>query len=66
MSIFHYLQLQPVDPHDDGTVSDLDIFDQDEVIDLEEDIDEQKLDAFWEAALKDSEKDKDKITFSKE
>ena len=66
MSILNYLQLQSVDPKDDGTVSDLDIFEQDDTIDLSEDIDEQKLEAFWQAAVNDLETDPEKITFSEE
>ncbi len=66
MPIFNYLQLQPVDPKDDGTVSDLDAFEPDETIDLNEDIDEQKLEEFWQAAVKDLESDPEKITFSDE
>ena len=66
MPIFNYLQLQPVDPKDDGTVSDLDAYEQDDTIDLNEDIDEQQLEAFWQAAVKDLESDPEKITFSEE
>ena len=66
MSIFNYLQLQPVDPKDDGTVSDLDSFEADDTIDLSEGIDEQELEAFWSAAVKDLETDPEKITFSEE
>ena len=33
-NVFHYLKLQPVDPQDDGSISDLDQYAQDEVIDL--------------------------------
>ena len=64
MSIFNYLQLQPVEPSDDGTVSDLDIYEQDETINLEEDIDEQELEQAWNAILEDDADDK--IEFSKE
>lgn len=64
MSIFNYLQLQPVEPSDDGTVSDLDIYEQDETINLEEDIDEQELEKAWNAVLSDDSDDK--ITFSEE
>ncbi len=64
MSIFNYLQLQPVEPSDDGTVSDLDQYEQDETINLEEDIDEQELEKAWDAVLKDDSDDK--ITFSEE
>ena len=57
MSILHFLQLQPVDPQDDGTKSDLDIFEEDEQIDLQHDIDEQELDNAWDNILKDIEQD---------
>ena len=30
MSLFQYLQLQPIDPQDDGSVSELDEYEQDE------------------------------------
>jgi len=43
MSLLQYLQLQPIDPQDDGTVSDLDDFPQDEVIDLTEEDDGDTL-----------------------
>ena len=66
MSIFQYLQLQPVDPKDDGTVSDLDMYDQDETIDLNEDIDEQTLESEWQKVIEDLETDPDKIDFSNE
>ncbi len=57
MSIYNYLQLQPVDPQDDGTTSDLDQYAQDEAFDLNSDIDEQELDTAWDQVIKDLEKD---------
>lgn len=57
MSILHFLQLQPVDPQDDGTKSDLDTFEEDEKIDLMHDINEQELDAAWDHILQDIEQD---------
>ncbi|MFY9228437.1 MAG: hypothetical protein WAO28_03910 [Candidatus Microsaccharimonas sp.] len=57
MSIYNYLQLQPVDPQDDGTVSPLDEFAQDETLDLQTDIDEQTLNDSWDRVIKDLEKD---------
>jgi len=57
MSIYNYLQLQPVDPQDDGTTSDLDEYNQDEAFDLKHDIDEQELDNAWDKVIKDLEKD---------
>jgi hypothetical protein len=62
MSIFQYLQLQPVDPQDDGTTSDLDEFKPDEKIDLTADVSEQELDDLWNKVTKDLEKDP--LTFS--
>ncbi len=43
MSLFQYLQLQPIDPQDDGTVSDLDYYEQDDTIDLTRDADGEEL-----------------------
>lgn len=62
MSIYKFLQLQPVDPRDDGTTSALDQFDPDETFDLKHDIDEQTLDNAWDKVIKDLEKDP--LTFS--
>lgn len=62
-SIYQYLQLQPVEPTDDGTISDLDQFQQDEVIDLNEDIDEQALESTWQKVLDDYKSDPDKLSF---
>jgi len=53
MSLFQYLQLQPIDPQDDGTISDLDQYDEDEVIDLTQDEDGATLLSEWEAIEKD-------------
>jgi hypothetical protein len=64
MSIYNYLQLQPVDPQDDGTTSDLDEYDQDETIDLENDIDEQTLDEAWNRLEEDFKSDPEKLNFS--
>ena len=48
MSLFPYLQLQTIDPQDDGTISDLDRYEEDETFDLNNDTDgetiERKLD----------------------
>jgi len=63
MSIYHFLQLQPVEPSDDGTVSPLDEYEADETIDLNDDISEEVLDQAWDAVLNDPD---DKITFSEE
>ena len=53
MQIFNYLQLQPVDPQDDGTTSDLDEYDHDETIDLSGDADGEELAREWEEIEKD-------------
>jgi len=66
MSIFNYLQLQPVEPSDDGTVSDLDEYTADDTIDLNADIDETELEQTWEKVLEDLDQDPDKLTFHEE
>ena len=66
MSILNFLQLQPVDPTDDGTVSPLDDYQHDDVINLDEEIDEAVLDQEWEAVLNDLKEDPEKLTFSKD
>lgn len=43
MSIFKYLQLQPVDPQDDGPISELDQYAEDDTIDLSSDMDGEVL-----------------------
>ncbi|OJU87946.1 hypothetical protein BGO17_03090 [Candidatus Saccharibacteria bacterium 49-20] len=53
MSLFQYLQLQPIDPQDDGSVSELDTYEQDEVIDLTQDEDGAALLQEWEEITKD-------------
>lgn len=37
MSLYTYLQLQPVDPQEDGSISELDVYGEDDVIDLTSD-----------------------------
>lgn len=64
MSIYKYLQLQTIDPQDDGTTSDLDVYDQDETIDLKSDIDEATLDAAWDRIEQDFKTDPEKLNFS--
>lgn len=64
MSILNYLKLQPVDPQNDGTTSDLDEYAQDETIDLKHDISEQELDASWDKVLKDFQQDSDELNYS--
>lgn len=53
MSLFQYLQLQPIDPQDDGTVSDLDTYEEDETIDLSQDEDGETLIREWEEITTD-------------
>lgn len=53
MSVFQYLQLQPVDPQDDGSISDLDQFEHDEVIDLTEETENQDIIQAWERLEQD-------------
>ncbi len=48
MSLFQYLKLQPIDPQDDGTTSDLDQYSEDEIIDLTEDEDGEQLVREWD------------------
>ena len=67
MSILNYLQLQPVEPDDDGkTTSPLDEYAQDETIDLTHDTDGEELVQSWERMLKDPEfQDESKQTANK-
>lgn len=53
MSLFQYLQLQPIEPQEDGTVSELDAYEQDEVIDLTQDEDGATLLQEWEDITRD-------------
>lgn len=53
MSLFEYLQLQPIDPQEDGTVSELDQYEEDEVIDLTQDEDGEELVRKFEQMSKD-------------
>lgn len=53
MSLLHYLQLQPIDPQDDGTVSDLDEYEEDETIDLSGDTDGTTLIEEWDRITHD-------------
>lgn len=64
MSILQFLQLQPVDPTTDGSVSPFDEYEHDEIIDLDADIDEAVLDAEWDMVVEDLRKDSEKLTFS--
>lgn len=53
MSLFQYLQLQPIDPQDDGTISDLDKYEEDETIDLSADTDGETLEQEWDKITRD-------------
>lgn len=67
MSILQFLQLQPVEPSDDDdTVSPLDVYEHDETIDLNDDIDESVLDQEWDMVINDLKQDPEKLTFSEE
>jgi len=66
MSILQFLQLQPVEPSDDDTVSPLDAYEHDETIDLNDDIDESVLDQEWDMVINDLKEDPEKLTFSEE
>lgn len=57
MSILNYLQLQPVDPQDDGSTSALDEYPPDDTIDLKHDIDEKALEESWDKIMNDFSKD---------
>ena len=66
MSILQFLQLQPVDPTDDGTTSPLDDYQHDETIDLDEELDEGILEQEWAMVIDDLQKDPKKLTFHDE
>ncbi len=67
MSILKYLQLQPVDPKNDGTDdSDLDQYDQDETISLKDNLNGEELDREWTTIVNDLEKDPSWFKFDDE
>ena len=43
MSVFQYLELQPIEPQEDGTISELDQYELDDTIDLSQDEDGETL-----------------------
>lgn len=53
MSLFQYLELQPIDPQEDGSISELDHYSQDELIDLTRDEDGDSLADSWGAIMRD-------------
>jgi len=60
MPELQFLQLQPVEPNDDGTsTSPLDDYQHDDPIDLSQDIDGGVLETTWESILSDLEKEPD-------
>jgi len=64
MSLLQYLQLQPLEPNDDGTSnSPLDDYVQDEIISLDDDLDEQALNEAWNNIVKDIEQDPEWFRF---
>ncbi len=52
-SILHYLQLQPIDPQDDGTVSEFDQYEEDETIDLNEEFEGVEIIQAWDRIEQD-------------
>ena len=66
MSILQFLQLQPVEPTDDNTVSPLDDYQHDEIIDLDEELDENVLDEKWSTFYSELKDDPEKLTFHDE
>lgn len=67
MPLLQYLQLQPLEPDDDGTSSSpLDDYAQDETIDLSHDVDEKALEQTWDSIVKDIEKDPEWFNFSED
>ena len=48
MTLFPYLELQPIDPQDDGTISELDQFEADEPFDLTQEVDGALLAQEWD------------------
>ncbi len=53
MSVFQFLELQPIDPQDDGSISELDQYTPDETIDLSGDVDGEALLHDWEMIEQD-------------
>ncbi len=53
MSVYEYLELQPIDPQDDGSISELDDFKHDDTISLTNDPDGEELQAAWTHILEE-------------
>jgi len=66
LNILKYLQLQPLEPTDDGTLSPLDEYEQDETLDLDHEVDGSVLTEEWASVINELKEDPDKINFSKE
>ena len=65
MSLLQYLQLQPLEPNDDGTSdSPLDSYAQDDSISLDDDLDEKSLEDAWTSIIEDIEQDPEWFKFS--
>jgi len=65
MSLLQYLQLQPLEPNDDGTSdSPLDDYAQDDNISLNDDFDGKALDESWNNIVRDIEQDPEWFHFS--
>ena len=66
MSLFQYLQLQPLEADEDGiSTSELDAFNEDEVIDLmDENSEDGSLNQSWEKVLNDMHVNGDTIDFA--
>jgi hypothetical protein len=63
MSLQNYLQFQPIDSSEnDELTSD---YQKNEKIDLNEQIDEPKLEAFWDQVVQDIHEDPEWFNFSK-
>jgi len=58
MTLFPYLQLQQIDPQDDGTLSDLDKYEEDETFDLSSDPDGETLNEQWAEITKSLNEEK--------
>jgi len=63
MSIFQYLQLQPLEADEDGNSSSaLDDYARDDTIDLTQDVDAQSLASSWQHIVDDLELEPDTAT----
>lgn len=58
MSIYTFLDLQELEPQEDGTVSTLDEYEHDETIDLTQEVDGEELVDIWTHLEQDMHKKK--------